>query len=207
MLKVIGAGLPRTGTMSLKYALRDLLGGRCYHNSEVHIGRTHVPEWTAALAGEPDWDRVYDGYVAAVDWPTSAFWAELMEAYPDALVLLSLREDAAAWWRSMDTTVMESFRHPVGRTRPEGWRMAYGVWEKAFGEPFFDDAERLMRAYDEHVRRVREGVPADRLVEWTVGDGWEPLCAALGVAVPEGEAFPHLNTGAEWQEARAAVTG
>lgn len=206
MLKVIGAGLPRTGTMSLKYALPMLLGGRCHHNSVVYTDAAHVAGWNAALDGTPDWDALYAGYSAAVDWPTSAFWPELAAAYPDALVLLSLRRDAAEWRRSMENTVVDSYRNPIIRPRPQAQRLAQGVWAKAFGEPFFDDPERLTAAYDAHAHRVRESIPPERLIEWTVGDGWEPLCRALGVAVPAGEPFPHLNTGAEWEAAREQLT-
>ncbi|MBA3944008.1 MAG: sulfotransferase family protein [Herpetosiphonaceae bacterium] len=107
-LRVVGAGLPRTGTSSLKTALEQLIGGRCYHMSVLpgHPFDLGV-DWNQALAGNmPDWERVFDGYVAAVDWPASLFWRELSAANPDALVLLSVRNSAEAWWHSADDTIL-----------------------------------------------------------------------------------------------------
>src|SRR5262245_30533556 len=107
-LHVIGAGLPRTGTASLVIALERLVGGRCYHMSMIHGHPFDFgPGWELALAGvKPDWDEVFDGFVAAVDWPASMFWQELSEAYPDALVLLSTRDSADTWWHSCDETFL-----------------------------------------------------------------------------------------------------
>src|SRR5262245_4855487 len=98
-LRVIGAGLPRTGTASLSKALEHLLGGRCYHMSVIPGHPFDLGDgWDTALAdGRPDWDLVFDGFIAAVDWPASAFWRELSEAFPDALVLLSTRDSAQTW--------------------------------------------------------------------------------------------------------------
>src|SRR6516162_9916476 len=97
-LQVVGAGLGRTGTHSLKLAIEELLGAPCYHMLEVLAHPEHIREWQRAVRGEmPDWDLVFDGYVAAVDWPTAAFYDELMEVYPEAIVLLSSRDDAEAW--------------------------------------------------------------------------------------------------------------
>src|SRR5262245_3217336 len=99
-LRVVGAGLGRTGTMSLKIALERLLGAPCYHMIEVFQHPEHVAFWhEAALGRMPDWDQLFAGYAAAVDWPSAAFWPELMEAYPDALVVLSVR-DTQSWWQS-----------------------------------------------------------------------------------------------------------
>src|SRR5262245_38107485 len=98
-LRVVGAGLPRTGTRSLKAALEVLLGGRCYHMQDVFENLDHVPIWRRALAGEPpDWHTFLADYVAAVDWPSSAFWKELSD--PDALIVLSTRSEAGTWWQS-----------------------------------------------------------------------------------------------------------
>src|SRR5689334_8523874 len=105
-LRVIGAGLGRTGTMSLKAALEKLLGGKCYHMYEVfeHL-ETDVPMWHAAALGKPvDWDKMFDGYVAAVDWPAGAYWKEISAKYPDALILLSTR-DSEKWWDSANSTI------------------------------------------------------------------------------------------------------
>ena len=126
-LRVIGAGLPRTGTHSLLAALEHLLGGRCYHMSAIPGHPFDLGEgWNQALAGEvPDWGQVFDGYVAAVDWPASLFWRELSQAYPEALVLLSVRDSAETWWGSADVTIL-----PVARMGlAPGWNEGRGVVE------------------------------------------------------------------------------
>ena len=101
-LRVVGAGLPRTGTASLTVALEQLLGGRVAHMSTIPGHPFNLgPGWDQALAGEtPDWAQLFDGYTAAVDWPASMFWRELSDAYPAALVLLSVRDRAESWWQS-----------------------------------------------------------------------------------------------------------
>src|SRR5882672_8609763 len=107
-LRIVGAGLPRTGTSSLRLALEQLLGGRCYHMSVIPGHPFDLGTgWNGALAGDtPDWHQVFAGYVAAVDWPASLFWRELSAAYPEALVLLSVRNSAEEWWHSADETIL-----------------------------------------------------------------------------------------------------
>jgi hypothetical protein len=196
-LELVGAGIGRTGTHSLKVALEQLLGGPCYHMREV-FGRPYdVGVWHAAANGEmPDWDTVFDGYEAAVDWPSSAFWRQISEHYPDAPVLLSTRDSAEQWWRSADRTIFEVFRkeHPP---EMEAWyQMAHTLFLNTFADP--RDKDACMAAYDQHNAEVRATVPKDRLVEWKPQDGWGPICAALGVAVPE-EPFPVTNTTDEFR--------
>src|SRR4051794_7389264 len=110
-LRVIGAGLPCTGTRSLKAALERLLGGPCYHMEDVFSNLAHVSTWRRALAGEPpDWNGFPAGYVATVDWPASAFWPDLLAAHPQALVILSVRDQPGTWWRSADRTILPGAR-------------------------------------------------------------------------------------------------
>ena len=105
-LQVVGAGLGRTGTHSLKIALEQLLGGPCYHMVEVIGHPEYAAYWRDAIAGRPvDWDKVMDGYVSAVDWPAAAFWRPLADANPDAVILLSTRSSADAWWKSANDTI------------------------------------------------------------------------------------------------------
>jgi hypothetical protein len=112
-LRMVGAGVGRTGTESLKLALEHLLGGRCYHMLEVLTHPESVMYWASAGRGEmPDWDQVFDGYVAAVDWPVAAYWPELSAAFPDAPVLLSTRASAEEWYRSASQTRADP---PCGR--------------------------------------------------------------------------------------------
>ncbi len=196
-LRVVGAGLPRTGTTSLKAALERLLGARCYHMMEVFGHPEHVPIWhDAIVGGSPDWDALLDGYDAAIDWPASAFVEDLATASPDAVVVLSTREDSEAWWRSADRTVFEALRRG---TRPgsEAWQaMALDLARLRFSEGW-DDRDTAVAAYEDHNARVRDRL-GDRVVEWQPDDGWGPLCRALGVDEPA-EPFPHSNTAADFR--------
>ena len=197
-LRVVGAGVGRTGSHSLKLALEQLLGEPCYHMLEVFGKPDHVAEWTKAVHGEePDWDLVFDGYAAAVDWPTAAFYGELMQRCPDAVVLLSERTDAEAWWRSASETIFAAIER-VTADAPDLERMIFDMLATRF-TPDWRDHDASVAAYTRHNAEVRARVPADRLVTWTPGDGWAPLCAALGVPEPA-EPFPHVNTTAQFRE-------
>jgi hypothetical protein len=197
-LRVVGAGLPRTGTNSLRVALEALLGGPCYHMREIpghpfDLGQ----QWDRALAGDvPDWERIYSGYIAAVDWPTSLFWRELSEANPDALVLLSVRESAEVWQQSVGATILPIARSALSPDWQEGTGLVT-LFERFAGSRKWDDAALLAEAYERHNAMVREATPPQRLLEWHVGDGWEPICGALGLPVPE-QPFPWTNRRAEW---------
>lgn len=197
-LRVIGAGLPRTGTNSLGTALEHLLGGRYYHMSVIpgHPFDLGV-HWDQALAGgRVDWQAVFDGYVAALDWPASMFWRELSEAYPEALVLLSTRDSAETWWRSADETILPYARLSLA---PD-WDGGHGfraLLERFTGTPQWNDPSTLMAAYERHNAAVRQTIPPDRLLEWRAIDGWAPICQALGVPVPDWP-FPWTNRRSEW---------
>lgn len=196
-LKVIGAGVGRTGTHSLKLALEQLLGGRCHHMIEVFgHAEQEIPVWTAAIRGEQvDWPKLFDGYVAQVDWPGASFWPELVEAYPDALVLLSVR-DPDGWYKSATSTIFHGMTE--GARDGDGWMTAM---LRLFDERFSSDLENrsaMIDAFERHNDRVRSAVPADRLLEWTPADGWDPICKRLGVAVPD-EPFPLTNTTEEFR--------
>lgn len=190
-LKVVGAGVGRTGTASLKLALEQLLGGRCHHMLEIINDPAQVPGWTEAIDGrDVDWQELLRDYVALVDWPGASFWREISSANPDALVLLSTR-DPDAWYRSASNTIFHVFEN-----RPPGLEQWFTAVHRMFGERFSDDlrnATAMMDAFEHHNAQVRAGVPAGRLLEWTASDGWEPICERLGVAVPN-EAFPATNS-------------
>jgi hypothetical protein len=193
-LKVVGAGVGRTGTASLKLALEQLLGGRCHHMLEIFNDPAQVPGWTDAIDGrDVDWRELLSDYVALVDWPGASFWHEISAANPDALVLLSTR-DPDAWYRSASNTIFLVFDNP-----PPGFEQWFATVQKMFGERFSDDLGNptaMMDAFERHNAQVRAGVPAGRLLEWTAEDGWEPICERLGVAVPN-EAFPATNSTSE----------
>ena len=205
MLRVVGAGLGRTGTHSLKNALETLLGGRCYHMSEVFEHMDHIAIWHAAIRGEPvDWPHVFDGYVAAVDWPVAGVWRDVAAAYPDAKVLLSTRADAQTWHRSARATILASVSDEENDAAPPEMKKFGAMVHDMFAlfEPDWEDPEHAMAAYDRHNAAVRAEVSPDRLIEWQPGAGWEPLCRGLGLPVPD-EPFPHTNTTEEFLARRA----
>lgn len=205
-LKVVGAGFGRTGTNSLKLVLEQLGFGPCHHMLEVRGNPDQLPYWQAAARGERvDWDAVFAGYNASVDWPSAHFWRALSAYYPKAKILLSVRPEED-WFRSIDATILERMRQ--FRTLPPGEErdrrsMAYEIIaRRTFGDEI-DNREHILSVYRAHNAEVQRTIPADRLLTYDVAEGWEPLCAFLGVPVPK-EPFPHTNTTAEFQ---ARATG
>jgi hypothetical protein len=195
-MRVIGAGFGRTGTNSLKLALERLLGAPCYHMFELIARPDDVAVWTAAADGEDvDWPTFLAGWGAAVDWPAVSFHAELAEAFPDAIVVLSVR-DPDAWWTSADRTIFPMLRSVPhrGTGEPTVGDVARRLVLRDVGS--VDDPDVARRAFVDHLERVRATVDPARLVEWSTSDGWGPLCAALGVPVPD-EPFPRTNDGAD----------
>lgn len=194
-LRVIGAGVGRTGTTSLKSALEILLGGRCYHMFEVMPRPADIPVWHAASSGiMPDWSSFLHEFEAAVDWPAAAFWAELAEAFPDALIVLSTR-DPEAWWRSASQTIFPTIRE----AEPGPWRaMVCDLLARRFTADIADKTAAIA-AFEAHNAHVRATAPAARLIEWNAAAGWAPLCEALDLPIPD-RPFPHTNTSAEFTE-------
>ena len=196
-LKVVGAGLGRTGTHSLKVALESLLGGPCYHMIELFPRPEHVAMWHAAIRGdEPDWEQMLDGFAAAVDWPAAAVWRELHSAFPGSVVLLSVRDNPEQWWGSFSQTILQVMeRPPVDEMA--AW---YAMSEDMLGRltPRYRERDAAIAAYESHNQAVREAVPSDRLIEWRPSDGWGPICERLGVPQPD-EPFPHVNTTDEFR--------
>lgn len=195
-IQLVGAGLGRTGTMSLKLALERLLGGTCHHMMEVREHPDEVPVWHAAMLGEPvDFPALLSGYNAIVDYPGAAVWRELAAAFPDAPVLLSTRSSADAWWESASNTILAL--RPDQRN-PDSRHMIEAMFARSLGVDI-TDRDAVMAAYDAHNAAVRSEIPPERLFEYQPGDGWGPLCAALGVPEPD-EPFPHTNTREQFRE-------
>lgn len=197
-LKVIGAGLGRTATFSLKFALEHIGFGPCYHMSELQAGaRRNVPLWADVIAGEPDWDAIFDGYVSTSDYPGCTYWRELAAYYPDARIVLTTR-DPDAWFESVMATIFSRpMREGVAGT-PVG-AFLEGTIFAAFGNRIEDRAFMT----DWFVRRNREvadAFPASRLLEFAPRDGWQPLCDFLGVDVPDAP-FPRVNSRDELEAA------
>lgn len=192
-MQVIGAGVGRTGTYSLKLAINKLHFGPCHHMEEVlHNMPVHVPLWSSAATGKPDWSRIYDGYDSAVDWPTACFFRELVQAFPSAKFILTQR-DPERWADSFGGTI---YKLLAGRDEaPQEMRawldMAGDVIAKS-GFPPGLDRDGLVKAFIAHNDAVKKTIPASQLLVFEVKQGWEPLCAFLDAPVPS-EAFPRTN--------------
>ena len=198
-LRVVGAGLGRTGTRSLKAALERLLGGKVHHMSDVFKdAERQVPLWQAAVEGAPydAWACALDGFVASVDWPSCRWYGTLAAENPDAIVLLSHRGDADTWWQSADQTIFRAMRNDDDPRADHFRRMVQPLVLGHIGS--YRDEAVAKAGYERHNAEVRDQISPERLVEWTPGDGWEPLCRALGLAVPA-ETFPITNTTKEYR--------
>jgi len=196
-LQIVGAGLGRTGTHSLKVALEELLGGPCYHMVEVFQHPDHMALWIDGLRGrDVDWHALFAGYVATVDWPGSGVWEPIAAAFPDAPVLLSTRASADEWHRSASRTIFEGMATRGSDDTPRA--AMNDAMREQFGVPSWRDEAACKAAYERHNDHVRAVVPPERLVEWQPSDGWGPLCAALGVPVPP-HPFPVTNTTADFR--------
>jgi Sulfotransferase domain len=200
-LQVVGAGLGRTGTNSLKVALEQLLGGPCYHMFELARRDADTPAWQAALRGEDiDWGALLREYVATVDWPAAAFWREIWAANPDAIVLLSSRDSAQRWWESMERTIVPTLSGAVPPDEPATARrraMVVEMMSERF-TPDWRERDAAIAAYERHNEWVRLAVPPGQLIEWQPQDGWQPICAALDLRVPDAP-FPRENTTADFR--------
>ena len=192
-LAVVGAGVGRTGTHSLKLALEQLLGGPCHHMVEVFGHPEQVPVWTDAIEGRPvDWVQLLESYRAIVDWPGCSFWRELLAANPDALVLLSVR-DPEDWYRSASNTIFIGISTSEGPPEVVQWMSTVRALLRDRFSDRFDDRDAMIDAFERHNDAVRRDVPASQLLEWRPSDGWDPICERLGVPVPA-EPFPVTNT-------------
>lgn len=197
-LSVIGAGFGRTGTMSLKLALEQLGFGACYHMVEVFKNPKAPGYWEAAADGEPvDWDEVFAGYGATVDWPNATFYRELAEAYPQAKVVLTLR-DPQAWFASTQATI---FKHDFNLQPGDFGRMASKVVGRLFDQRMHDEAH-CIEVFNRHNETVQQVIPPERLLVYDVAQGWAPLCAFLGVPEPD-TAMPKANSTEEFQREMA----
>lgn len=200
MMKVIGAGVGRTGTYSLRLAINQLGFGPCHHMEVVLQNMSaQVPLWNAALNGTPDWAAIYDGFHSAVDWPTAAFFRELCKACPDAKFVLTER-DPENWADSFGSTIytLISRRDQAPPDKKDWIEMGYGVIARS-GFPDGLSRDELIKAFIAHNEAVKQTIPENRLLAYRVTQGWAPLCEFLGVRVPDAE-FPKTNDRAEFWE-------
>jgi hypothetical protein len=213
MVQIIGAGMGRTYTMSLKEALEMVGFKPCHHMMEMRIVPDTADGWHKAALGEDvDFATLLAGYKTACDWPSSAFLRELRGVFPDAKVILTERPEEK-WWQSISNTIFKSLRLPPDPnelpTRPAQRAMAKAVIiNRTFGGEV-DDREHVLGVYRAHNAAVKAEVPADQLLIFDGADGWGPLCAFLGVPIPD-QPYPSTNTTADFQgrwtpEQRAAA--
>ena len=210
--RVIGAGFGRTGTASLKRALEMIGFGPCHHMEEVIKRRAEVKTWEAAARGEmPDWHAFLRGWGSTVDFPSALYYRELMQAFPLAKVILTVR-DAASWYMSMSQTIVPAMtRFPnrlVARFLPFiGAPVRTMIGTRVYRDVIdrFAEREHVLRVFTDHIEEVQRIVPAERLLVYRVSEGWGPLCAFLGVPVPDAP-FPRVNDRAEFKRAVLAMT-
>ncbi len=208
-MKLIGAGLPRTGTLSQKIALEMLGFAPCYHMVNVLTDLDETPRWRRVLDGDLAASEIFEGFEATVDWPGSFFYRELVEQYPDAKVLLSVRS-GEAWARSMRDTIWGViYGQILIRHLSDARRLVDPPWDDYIGLMsemwrrsglMRDDsttAEEMGVAMERFNQEVQDAVPAERLLVWSPGDGWEPICEFLEVPVPEAD-FPRVNDSAQF---------
>jgi hypothetical protein len=205
-LNVIGTGLGRTGTYSLKLALNELGLGPCYHMEEVILHMPdYLPKWQAAVAGTPDWADIYEGYMSAVDWPTCGYFRELHAACPEAKFVHTVRSPES-WVASFGETIQKLIAGKDDAPEPmHPWlEMAIAVISKAGVTPA-STPEELARAFEAHTAEVCAAIPPEQLLVFDVRQGWAPLCEFLGVPAPS-RPFPRTNGREDfWEKVKGAA--
>jgi hypothetical protein len=201
-LSVIGAGVGRTGTMSLKLALEALGFGPCHHMLEVITNPAQAEFWSRAFDGEPvDWEEGLKGYRSTVDWPSAAFWKPLSERYPEAKMILTVR-DPDKWFASTQATIFHGEGPGPGMPGPVatmmGKMMATGLRER------MHDRDASIAAFEAHNAAVKAAIAPERLLVYEVSQGWAPLCAHLGCEIPD-RPFPKVNSTEEFVARREAM--
>ena len=218
-LKVIGVGFGRTGTESLYTALNQV-GLPCYHMYEVmnnKLNKSHLDFWLKVARSAPgtqqNWEtEVFSRYAAAVDNPACVVWRELMAAYPDAKVILTLHPKGPEAWResTMETIyftenhwqfkVLELFT-PFGRKFGEMVRKL--IWQRGH-QNTMADRDKAVAYYQQHIDTIRREVPLEKLLVFKVTDGWEPLCEFLSIPVPP-TPFPNVNSREQFQKIKRGM--
>ena len=203
---IIGAGFGRTGTLSLKGALEKLGFGPCYHMIEVFSNPAHTAYWGAAARGEDiDWKELLENYQSGVDWPISTYYKELSEIFPDAKVILSVREPHG-WFKSLHNTIFSKdnqARLTQGETPQDIKDMMHKIMVETF-DGKNDVEDHAVKVFNDHIDKVKADIEPERLLVYEVGSGWEPLCEFLGVPVPD-EPYPSTNSTEEFQNRTGEV--
>ncbi|NJP95996.1 sulfotransferase family protein [Nonomuraea sp. FMUSA5-5] len=204
---VIGAGLPRTGTTSMKAALEHLGFGPCHHMQEIARHPEQGDRWSEVLTNRPSgWEEVLGGHRSAVDWPSAFLWRELVLAFPAAKAVLTVRSPAT-WYASMRSTVFELIRNPALTRGMPGAEsivsLSRHLWSAVFGhgsDVVLPTEREATEVFERHTAEVLSSVSSDRVLVHDATQGWEPLCEFLGVKVPS-IPYPALNRGHAAQEA------
>lgn len=200
MLEVIGIGLPRTGTMSLKLALEALGFGPCYHMIEVFSRPDHIEFWSDALETEPPWEELFRDFRSTTDTPACFFWRQLTRQYPGAPCIVTTR-DSGEWYDSFRSTVCEVVLNPENAPDDLHYRVQKMakklILDTMFQGAFYDKAT-MISLYEQHLSEVRRTISGP-LLEFDVTEGWEPLCEFLSVEVPT-VPFPFVNSRLEFRE-------
>jgi hypothetical protein len=204
-MKLIGVGFGRTGTMSLKAAIEEL-GFPCFHMIDLVMGahrERDIAHWSRIADGEPvDWQDVFEPWEATIDWPGCSRWEQLIDVFPEAPVLLNVRE-FDGWYRSCENTLLAVKQAAMADELPEDanregpspelWEIIEKmIWQGDF-QGMFADREWTRRMYDDRIETIKRTVAPERLIVWELGrDGWEPIAKALGVEAPD-KPFPRLH--------------
>ena len=212
-IKIIGAGYGRTGTKSLQLALEQLGYQKCYHMEALFRNPAGVKHWKDAYhEKQVDWDALFQGYQAIVDFPGSMYYRELAAHYPEAKVILTIR-DPERWYASARKTIFAFdpgpaiklkllAKMPFSATARNFFQVIQlndkSIWDKQF-EGRFKDKDYAISNYLNHIEAVKQNIPADRLLVYEVKQGWEPLCQFLGQPVPK-SSFPNTNKGEDFHE-------
>jgi hypothetical protein len=209
-IDIIGAGLGRTGTLSLRAAFEALGFGPCHHMVEVVTKPRQMPLWQEAFASDPvDVRKVFEGYRTTVDFPGCVYWREQMEAWPEAKVVLTVR-DPHSWYQSAKRTIFALPEPPPQSGDPDPDAIAFGrftfeellprIFDVGGDRPLNEmDEDEAVEVFNRHIAEVKATVSAEKLLIFEVSEGWQPLCDFLGVPVPD-EEFPHVNESADFGE-------
>jgi hypothetical protein len=202
-LKVVGSGLGRTGTKSMQTALAMLGFGPCHHMVEVFMHPESMALWVDAAEGRPDWDAIFKDYQSAVDYPTAAYWRQIADHYPDAKVLHTVR-DPDKWFDSTQATIFSPGNAAATVASADDMRSRFfngfmGPLRERLG-----DRAWMTDYFRRHTEEVKATIAPERLLVYEVGEGWDRLCAFLGVPVPA-EPYPSENSRAEFIARSAAM--
>ncbi|MFQ6552279.1 sulfotransferase family protein [Aestuariibius insulae] len=194
-LSIICPGMGRTGTESLRLALIELGFGPCHHMVEIRARADLIDPWRAIQDGaEPDWPAIFEDFQSQADWPGATYWREITAAFPEAKVILSLR-DADSWYKSLTKTILPFVAQKGQHSPPH--RNDIAQWCETMFDRVFDgrvhDPDHAKSVFEAHNAAIIDEIPPERLLVYPVGSGWEPLCTFLKVPVPT-TPYPSGNT-------------